>query len=70
MSKPQITIRIDGPAGSGKTQLAQHIAADLSVRHGVNVTLIDDGWKQPPPSSTHHLPYSFGTEVIITVEQK
>jgi adenylate kinase family enzyme len=70
MSKPKITVTISGPTGSGKSTLARYLAADLKIRHGVDVKLIDDHHEQPLSTSTHHLPYTFGAEVTIDVEQK
>jgi ABC-type uncharacterized transport system YnjBCD ATPase subunit len=70
MSKPQITVTISGPAGAGKSTLAEHIASDLAIRYGVKVQLIDDGWNQLLPTSARHLPGHFDADVAILVEQK
>lgn len=48
-------IAIDGPAGAGKTTLADHLAAALSLKYSVNIIHMDDlynGWKD---AFDHHL---------------
>lgn len=70
MSKPKITITISAPAGAGKSTLAGYIAADLKIRHGIDVKLIDDGREQPLPLATRHLEHYFNPEVTIIAEQK
>jgi deoxyadenosine/deoxycytidine kinase len=70
MKKPVITVVIGGPAGAGKTTLAQYIAADLKIRHGVDVKLIDDNHEQLLPTSTIGLHANFNPQVVIDVEQK
>lgn len=70
MSKPKITITISGPAGSGKTTLADYIAAHLSIPYGFKVKLIDDDHEQALPTSTVFLPSSFRPEVTIITEKK
>lgn len=48
-------IAIDGPAGAGKTTLAEHLSAALSLKFKVAIIHMDDlynGWDQP---FDHHL---------------
>jgi uridine kinase len=48
-------IAIDGPAGAGKTTLADHLAAALSLKYSVKVIHMDDlynGWQD---AFDHHL---------------
>jgi uridine kinase len=68
--KPEITIAISGPTGAGKTTLAQYIAADLKIRYGIDVKLIDDGHEQSLPTSTTTLKSHFKPQVTVSVEQK
>jgi adenylate kinase family enzyme len=70
MSKPKITITIDGAAGAGKSTLAQHLANYLNHMHGVKVRLKDDGGWQSLNSDFVELPNYFDADVTINVEQK
>lgn len=70
MTKPRITITIDGPAGAGKSTLAEHLAAHLAQKHGVKVTLNDDGMRQRVNLAHVELAEHFNAEVDIIVEQK
>lgn len=69
MTKPKITITIDGPTGAGKTTLAQYIGANLRHLHGVAVELRDDGGYVEALTQTE-LPNHFDADVTIIVEQK
>lgn len=69
MTKPQITIHIDGRAGAGKSPLARHLATYLKIVHGVSVTLQDDGERQAVPDVHNPLTH-FDADVTISVEQK
>jgi uridine kinase len=47
---PQPIIAIDGPAGAGKTTLAAHLSASLSLRYKVRTIHMDslyNGWSTP-----------------------
>lgn len=70
MSKPNITITINGAAGAGKSTLAHYLAWHLTHMHGVPVTLFDDGSAQVPSSECAELPNHFDAHVTINVEQK
>lgn len=70
MTKPKITITIDGATGAGKTTLAHYLAWHLQTLHGVPVKIIDDGRTQIPSSDYAELPNYFDAEVTINVEQK
>lgn len=70
MTKPKITITIDGRQGSGKSTLAQYLATDLKIRHGVDVSLNDDGQRQPVPDVHETLGNHFDADVVIIVEKK
>jgi uridine kinase len=57
----QPIIAIDGPAGAGKTTLAEHLRTAMSLKYRVNVIHMDslyNGWENP---FDHHL-----TEGLIT----
>jgi len=70
MKKPQITITIDGPAGAGKSTLAQYIGTNLKFCHGVVVMLNDDGGHAALAPHHDDLPNHFDADVTINVEQK
>lgn len=46
MPNPNLTVVIAGPAGAGKTHLAQAIGRFL-LESGANARLIDDGFVRP-----------------------
>jgi ABC-type uncharacterized transport system ATPase component len=66
----KITITISGLAGHGKSTLADYIASDLKIRHGLNVKLIDDNHEQLPPTSHRALPAHFNADITIITEEK
>lgn len=68
MSKPKITITIDGPQGSGKSTLARYLASVLQHDNGVTTTLNDGG--RLMPEHREELAHYFRTNVTINVEQK
>jgi uridine kinase len=48
-------IAIDGPAGAGKTTLADHLAAALSLKYSVNIIHMDDLYNGWEGAFDHHL---------------
>jgi uridine kinase len=48
-------IAIDGPAGAGKTTLAEHLSAALSLRYKVNIIHMDDLYNGWADAFDHHL---------------
>jgi uridine kinase len=48
-------IAIDGPAGAGKTTLAEHLSAALSLKYKVNVIHMDDLYNGWINAFDHHL---------------
>jgi uridine kinase len=48
-------IAIDGPAGAGKTTLAEHLSAALSLKYKVNVIHMDDLYNGWAAAFDHHL---------------
>lgn len=48
-------IAIDGPAGAGKTTLAEHLSAALSLKYKVNVIHMDDLYNGWAKAFDHHL---------------
>ncbi|MBU7555375.1 DNA topology modulation protein FlaR [Pediococcus ethanolidurans] len=59
-------IRIIGPVGSGKTQLAKQ----LSLRYNIPVTSVDDlNWKRSPQGDVHRTPEERATLLKLVLKQ-
>ena len=57
-------VAIDGPAGAGKTTLAEHLSAALSVKYKVGIIHMDDLYNGWVDAFDHHLSDALTTIVI------
>lgn len=67
MTRQQITITIDGPAGAGKTLLSQHLLHHLAINYGLNVKLNDGAWSGIPSPAHKGLSEHFKADITLNV---